>query len=327
MAKRDPYLQVVRGLAIAAVVLIHCLPQEAASVALRPFLNFAVAAFVFLSGYLTPRERAANAGTFLRRRVGKIAAPSGVWTVVDLVARGALAPMTVLAAFIVGGGSAQLYYLIVYLQLVLLTPWLFRLLNRPAARAALYAVSPATLCARYALSAAGISLPVQAFCGSWLLFYLLGLEWRDRIGLWLRSRGVGARHALAALIACLALQEAEGFGWFFFGNYDLATTQLKATSMLSSACACVLIALAAGSSRRRLSSCKPIVRLGDLSFGVYLCHMAVLAVFRMPFALAGLSEFLPSLLLWLAVLIASAVFVALCQRVLPKRILDAIGFV
>lgn len=63
MAKRDPYLQVVRGLAIAAVVLIHCLPQEAASVALRPFLNFAVAAFVFLSGYLTPRERTADVGS------------------------------------------------------------------------------------------------------------------------------------------------------------------------------------------------------------------------------------------------------------------------
>ena len=29
MAERDPYLQAVRGLAIAAVVLIHCLPQEA----------------------------------------------------------------------------------------------------------------------------------------------------------------------------------------------------------------------------------------------------------------------------------------------------------
>lgn len=75
MAKRDLYLQAVRGLAIAAVVLIRCLPQEAASVALRPFLNFAVAAFVFLSGYLTPKERAADAGAFLRRRIGKIAGP------------------------------------------------------------------------------------------------------------------------------------------------------------------------------------------------------------------------------------------------------------
>lgn len=104
MAKKDLYIQAVRGLAIAAVVLIHCLPQEAASVALRPFLNFAVAAFIFLSGYLTPREKTADAGAFLRRRVGKIAAPYAVWTVLYLVAKGALAPLTVLAAFVVGGG-------------------------------------------------------------------------------------------------------------------------------------------------------------------------------------------------------------------------------
>ena len=51
-----------------------------------------------------------------------------------------------------------MYYLVVYLQLVLLTPWLFRLLDRPAARAALYAATPATLAVRYALSVAGLSL-------------------------------------------------------------------------------------------------------------------------------------------------------------------------
>ncbi len=162
--KKDLYIQAVRGLAIAAVVLIHCLPQEAASVTLRPFLNFAVAAFVFLSGYLTPREKAADADTFLRRRLGKIAAPYVVWTILYLVARGAFAPLTVLTAFVVGG-SAQLYYLVVYLQLVLLTPLLFRLLGQPVVRAALYAVTPLTLCVRYALSVVGISLPIQAFCG------------------------------------------------------------------------------------------------------------------------------------------------------------------
>ena len=139
-----------------AVVLIHCLPQEAAAVALRPALNPAVAVFVFLSGYLTPRERVADVGVFLRRRVGKIAAPYVAWTVVYLVARGGAAPLAVLAAFVVGGGSAQLYYLVVYLQLVLLTPWLFRLLERPTLRVALYAVTPLVLCALCVLRHGGL---------------------------------------------------------------------------------------------------------------------------------------------------------------------------
>ena len=50
---RDRYLQALRGISIAAVVLIHCLPACAVSVAIRPFLNWSVAMFLFLSGYLT----------------------------------------------------------------------------------------------------------------------------------------------------------------------------------------------------------------------------------------------------------------------------------
>lgn len=64
MAK-DRYLQAVRGVAIAAVVLIHCLPQCDASVVLRPLLNWAVAAFLFLSGLLTTEARIARGGVSL----------------------------------------------------------------------------------------------------------------------------------------------------------------------------------------------------------------------------------------------------------------------
>lgn len=68
---RDRYLQVLRGLAIAAVVLIHCLPQCPATVALRPFLNFSVALFLFLSGFLTDENKIR--GGVLQRRVRKVA--------------------------------------------------------------------------------------------------------------------------------------------------------------------------------------------------------------------------------------------------------------
>ena len=71
MAK-DRYLQAVRGAAICAVVLIHCLPRCDASVAVRPFLNWGVAAFIFLSGYLTSESKIKAGGGYspggLRRR-------------------------------------------------------------------------------------------------------------------------------------------------------------------------------------------------------------------------------------------------------------------
>ena len=59
---KDRYLQAVRGAAICVVVLIHCLPQCDASVAVRPFFNWGVAAFIFLSGYLTSEEKIMRGG-------------------------------------------------------------------------------------------------------------------------------------------------------------------------------------------------------------------------------------------------------------------------
>ena len=59
---RDRYLQAIRGLAIACVVCIHCLPQCAASVVLRPFLNWAVAGFLFLSVLLTSESKILRGG-------------------------------------------------------------------------------------------------------------------------------------------------------------------------------------------------------------------------------------------------------------------------
>ena len=77
MAK-DRYLQAVRGAAITAVVLIHCLPQCDASVALRPLLNWAVAAFLFLSGLLTTEARIARGGGARAQTPADIAAICGL---------------------------------------------------------------------------------------------------------------------------------------------------------------------------------------------------------------------------------------------------------
>lgn len=85
-AGKDGYIQALRGLAIASVVLIHCLPQGAASVALRPMLNWSVALSLFLSGMLTTEGKVAGRGV-VKRRLLKVVPPYLAWSVIYLVAR------------------------------------------------------------------------------------------------------------------------------------------------------------------------------------------------------------------------------------------------
>lgn len=57
MAKEKNYkIQILRALAIIAVVLIHTCPLGLSQVLVRPFINFSVGLFLFLSGYLTKLE-------------------------------------------------------------------------------------------------------------------------------------------------------------------------------------------------------------------------------------------------------------------------------
>lgn len=72
---KDLYIQALRGLAIAAVALIHCLPESAASVVLRPFFNWAVAMFLFLSGLLTTEEKVMRGVIGKTTPQGRIAIP------------------------------------------------------------------------------------------------------------------------------------------------------------------------------------------------------------------------------------------------------------
>lgn len=176
---KDRYLQSLRGLAIAAVVLIHCLPSgEAATVWLRPWLNFSVALFLFLSGALTNRAQVeGDVHVFWKRRILHTLPPFLVWSSIYLVVFGAVTPKGLLGALFLGNASAQMYYLLVYMQLVLLTPLFFRLLDRH--RVALYMVTPLVLAVRVTVSALGLpaTWSFPPFCGSWLAFYLTGLDW------------------------------------------------------------------------------------------------------------------------------------------------------
>lgn len=319
-AGRDAYIQALRGVAIAVVVLIHCLPDGVVSVVLRPLLNWAVAMFVFLSGMLATEEAVARGG-MVRRRLVKVAAPYLIWSLVYLVAlrpRGACEAVVALAT---GGATAHLYFLLVYAQLAVLTPPLFKLLS--SHRVALYLVTPLWLVCWEALAIMGVDVPsVAVLFPSWPVYYLVGLEWER----W-RERLRGRKAALVvAMVVAMAAQMGDGLLWYAHGDPGMATTQLRVTNAASSLAVIALFALAQGSGGERLSGCRALVGLGDLSFGIYLCHLAFLVAVRKALELAGIGEGpLGTVVAWVLALGLSAAAVAACRRVLPRRMRAALG--
>lgn len=315
---KDRYLQAVRGAAITAVVFIHCLPQCDVSVALRPLLNWAVAAFLFLSGLLTTEASIARGGV-LERRLWRTLPPYVVWSLAHALLLQGSGTWGALKALLTAGAAAQMYFIAVYLQLTMLTPLLYRLLRwRPLI---VYAVTPLSLAAYEVLTAVGIALPILGrLFPMWLVFYVVGLDWER----W-RARLQGKfRAALVALGACLAIQLVSGFAWLHLGDYNMATTQLKLSSMATSLCVIAVIMLLPASEKHRLSE-SFLAGVGDASFGIYLCHMFVLAVVRKVLTFLALPAVLSTVLLWLLTLTISFVLCAFVRTTSPRRFADVVG--
>lgn len=248
-------------------------------------------------------------------------APYLVWSAVYLVANPPQSVFGVVKALVTGGASWQMYYLLVYAQLVVLTPLIFRLLRR--CRTVLYAVTPCVLVAWEVLAALSADAPsISFFFPAWLSYYLFGLEWR-----WWRKVLQHRRTAVFSIATfALVAQIAAGFAWNACGEYGMATSQLKVTNMVSSLGVCAALMLLPEAARAHLSGAGAIVSLGDLSFGVYLIHMVFVLLARSALSTLGLTGIASALCAWPAVLALSALFVSVCRQALPQRLLDPLGF-
>ncbi len=76
--KKNNFWQIIRGLCIIAVVMIHCpngvgTSTQSVWLFLRQFINFPVATFIFLSGYFVNSEKIKDTRTYIQNRGGAVA--------------------------------------------------------------------------------------------------------------------------------------------------------------------------------------------------------------------------------------------------------------
>lgn len=246
--------------------------------------------------------------------------PYALWSIVYLIAFPRHSLVSGIIALITGSASAQMYYLLVYAQLVLLTPLLFKLLSRH--RHFVYAVTPVCLLFRELAAFTGVALPqVQVLCPMWLIFYVIGLDWKH----WNKYIGGHAFRVFMVFCTCLVLQEMAAFWWHAAGDFNMATTQLKISSLATSLAAIALFMAIPTSFKMRISD-SLFVGLGDASFGIYLCHILVLSVAGKLVGLFSMSLGVSAFALWALTLVSSYLFVSILGRLLSKQIRALIGF-
>ncbi len=268
-------VQVFRALAIIAVVMIHTTPLGYYQVLCRPFINFSVATFLFLSGYLTKVEND-NWGAFYKKRMVRVLIPYIIWTVLYTVSSRPIGQLPV--NLLTAQAAAPLYYIFVYIQFVLLTPLLGKLATSRFRFLGWFVAPISVIVFKYYWLLTGLemnpyfSLIWSDACLGWFSFYYLGLILGNQI--------IEKNHSLRPLVllyfSSILLQMAEGYGWLMLGEANCGT-QLKLSSLLTSSLF-LLVAYSILKSGRFDIRNRLLRMLGDYSFGIYLCHMMVIHV-------------------------------------------------
>ena len=277
MNQRNDKIQVLRGLAIVAVVLIHTCHGTLLPVFCRPFLNFAVAMFLFLSGYLTKAENEDWPG-FFKRRTLRVFIPYVIWTVLYTAPH--LSPRLLAINFLTTWSCTALYYIFVYIQFVLLTPLIGKLAKSRWQWVGWLIAPLYLLVFKYYWLFAGkelnqyVSIVCGLSCVGWFTYYYLGLI----LGNSLLKRSFNPWVVFTLLLLSIPIQMAEGYGLMIAGDYNFGT-QMKLSALLTSTLFLILsycyLTNDQFSPRLRVLSF-----LGDCSFGIFLSHLMVMRVMK-----------------------------------------------
>ena len=320
--KRNQKIQILRGLAIIAVVLIHTCPSGYWQIICRPFINFSVATFLFLSGYLTRTENE-DWFSFCKKRITRVIIPYAVWSVLYTIASKSWSVADVLRNLITAKSAATMYYIFVYIQFVLLTPLLGKLAKSKLQWTGWLIAPLSVIIFKYYPLITGntlhpyLSLFYGDSCLGWFSFYYLGLL----LGNNLIQPKYRMKTLAAAYILAIFINIVESYIWFICGETINCGTQIKLSSFLTSS-VFILMAYSYISNKNYSWTNNTLIIIGDYSFGIYLSHIMFMRIYsHLP-----IYPNLPFVINSVVIIITSLSFVHYGSRICNKELCNYLGF-
>lgn len=291
---RDVSFDAFRGLAIIAVVAIHAIDKVFSwecpamggwnlffVVTYRQLLNFAIPAFIFISGYwasANPMESLNDYRFFLVKRLPRVLIPYFFWSVVLLgyaaFREHKIDGYQIIFKLLTGRVISIYYFIMVISQLYIITP-IFQYINRKR-----YGLILVLILNGISLLSAYLGrvyfhywIPVSYAFYSWIIFYEIGLLTGSSDNNIFTTKKVQF-FILPAILVSLLISGLEASVLLSrCDNSYFAIAPVKFSSFLY--CICIIIAFL---HIKRYLSHRPkfLAALGYYSFGIYLIHAPIL---------------------------------------------------
>lgn len=292
---RDSYFEFIRGLCIICVVFIHAQNgmdyKEATTFSwnydywliFRQFINFPVAIFVFLTAYFTDITKVAEKPWEYQSKRGKrLLIPFLVWSLfytgLSVVKQGFhIDIISLLFNIIVGQASTPLYYIVVLIQLVLITPLLIRCLKNKYLNLMAFLITPVYLILIYSFSyITKHQIPhYEAVFPAWFIFYYTGLYIKIKAPR-IREKQRSIAKACIIVVGALLFSIMECYLMLYLGfPVGFATSQIKVSSFVYSLSIVNLIFTLKDNIKTKESL---VTKLGNYSYGIFYIHCFYLLI-------------------------------------------------
>lgn len=288
---RNPYFDMLRGLAIIMVVGIHTFPKginglnsfgNASAIVLRLFLNCAVPIFLGISGYFIGQKNVSTIKSycnFLWHQIPSVYIPclvfSFVWYIIETINIGHLSIGLTVLCFCCG--LSVYYFIALIIQYYLLLPFLQKMTKHWTGLVVSVIISFISIAIMtYVTKVQGHSLALLYYAGPfpvWVLFFCIGVYFathsRDYYLLW----------PLLIMGGGMILQIIE-YNFFLTRGQD--ALGIKLSSFVFSA-GVVWLVLSNKLEANYLNSkvSHSLNYIGKMSFGIYLTHVFFIRLWRM----------------------------------------------
>ena len=332
--EKNLYWQKVRGICILAVIAIHILAEyqlrsggvlKLEWVLARQLLNFTVPTFVFIAGYFTKKEKVKSVKTFYFRRFQRLLIPYIIWSLLYLALRGKL-HQNILETLITGDASWHLYYIIVLLQCVMLTPMLVKF-NRWGVTLLVIAFLGYMLI-KYSYLYHGMKWLSFPLCVEYLPLYTLGILAGNSTE---RMKLKSSKILMFGIYLFAGVSFVEAAIWNIQGKQAMAMSQGKVASYCF-AMSVVLFFLVRATNINKETvmqfSNRVLIKIGNLSYGIFFVHMLFVYMIQRIWNLMNFditNGLIYCVLNFVAVVTGSYLMVFVMNKILPKKMASYLG--
>ena len=281
---KDEFWQIIRGICIICVILIHCkngveYRNDSTNYwnfdywfILRQLINFPIAIFIFLSGnFINVQKVKKSTLNYIYNRIKRLFIPFMLWTSFYTLIKVINNVEEInFIKLLFGLSSAHLYYIIVLIQLTLLTPLLIRDIQNNKRTKFWILITPIYLVYLYFYMIINKKqIPFyQTYFPAWFIFYYIGLSVKIN-GYKFLYKNNQISISLIMCIVSFILSIFEGYMLLSLGLLEsIASSQIKISTFLYTFTLIKLIMKIKLYSQD--NKIKWLKYIGDNSYGIYL---------------------------------------------------------